>query len=341
MTANHDRPSNLKGKTWTEKSRRRLVQRVQPSGKEAALGPYECGVGTPRAKQVEATTPATNWRSQMGMRITTNLSSINAQRTLAKSQVEIQKSMAQIATGSRITKAADDAAGLGISEMLKSQIRSYAQASRNANDGISMVQVAEGGLNEVSSILTRMRELSIQASSDTVGDTERSYINKEVTQLRDEMERIATTNRFGKVNMLDGSAGTFDIQVGVNNDSFQDRISFDASVLNATIGELGVDGIDFSSKDGAQSALMVVDNAQERVNGYRANIGAIQNRLQSATENLGVQHENLSAANARIRDADIAASTSEAARNQVLLQASTSMLAQANQQPTLALKMIG
>lgn len=277
----------------------------------------------------------------MGMRITTNIASINAQRTLSRSQAEIQKSSMQIASGSRITKAADDAAGLGISEMLKSQIRSYSQASRNANDGISMVQVAEGGLNEVSNILTRMRELSIQASSDTVGDTERGYVNKEVTQLRDEMQRIASTNRFGKVNMLNGTAGKFDIQVGVNNDDFEDRISFDASVLNATTSELGVDGVDFSTKEGAQSALMIVDAAQEKVNGFRANIGAIQNRLTSASENLGVQHENLSAANARIRDADIAQSSADASRNSVLLQASTSMLAQANQQPQLAMKLIG
>lgn len=277
----------------------------------------------------------------MGMRISTNMASINAQRTLAKSQAEISKSMAQIATGSRITKAADDAAGLGVSEMLKSQIRSYAQASRNANDGISMVQVAEGGLNEVSNILTRLRELSIQSSSDTVGDTERGYINKEAVQLKDEVERIAKTNRFGKVNMLDGSAQNFQIQVGVNNTDKEDRISFDASQLDATTGSLGIDGVDFGSKDGAQGALMVLDQAQEKVNGFRANIGAIQNRLQSSIENLGVQHENLSAANARIRDTDIAASSADAARNQILLQASTTMAAQANQQPQLAMKLIG
>lgn len=277
----------------------------------------------------------------MGMRITTNMASIGAQRTLVKSQENIQKSMIQVASGSRITKAADDAAGLGISESLKSQIRSYSQAQRNANDGISMVQVAEGGLGEISNILTRLRELSIQASSDTVSDNERGYINQEVTQLRDEMERIAKTNRFGKTNMLDGSGQAFEIQVGINNDSFEDRISFDASVLNATTDALGVSGVDFSTKQGAQDLLMVVDEAQSKVNGYRANIGAIQNRLQSAIENLGVQHENFSAANARIRDADIAASSSEAARNQVLLNASTMMLAQANQQPNLALKLIG
>ncbi len=277
----------------------------------------------------------------MGMRISTNMASINAQRTLSKSQGEIQKSMAQIASGSRITKAADDAAGLGISEMLKSQIRSYAQASRNANDGISMVQVAEGGLGETSNILTRMRELAIQASSDTVGENERGYINKEVQQLRDETERIAKTNRFGKTNLLDGSAQNFEIQVGVNNTGVEDRISFKASELNATTDALGISSIDFSSKQGAQDMLMVIDTAQEKVNSFRANIGAIQNRLQSAVENLGVQHENLSSANARIRDTDIAQSSADAARNQVLLQASVAMAAQANQQPILAMKLIG
>jgi flagellin len=269
------------------------------------------------------------------------MASINAQRTLAKSQEGIQKSMAQLASGSRITKAADDAAGLGISEMLKSQVRSYSQASRNANDGVSMLQVAEGGLGETSNILTRMRELAIQASSDTVGDTERGYINKEVQQLHDEVQRIAKTNRFGKTNMLDGSSKDFDIQVGVNNNSTEDRISFKASQLDATTDSLGISGIDFSTKEGAQEMLSTLDSAQEKVNSFRANIGALQNRLESSIENLGVQHENLSAANARIRDTDIAQASAEQARNQVLLQASTSVAAQANAQPQLALKLIG
>jgi flagellin len=277
----------------------------------------------------------------MGMRITTNVASLNAQRTLTSSQREIQKSFTQLSSGSRITKAADDAAGLGISEALKSQIRSLQQSSRNANDGISMVQVAEGGLNEVSNILTRMRELGIQAASDTVGDQERGYINKEVVQIKDEMQRIAKTTRFGRTNLLDGTGAKFDIQVGINNDKFEDRISFDSSVLNATTGELGVDGLDFSNKEGAQEALVTVDKAQSMVAGYRANLGALQNRFQSTVENLGVQHENLSAANSRIRDTDIAQATSEAARNNVLLQASASVLSQANQIPSLALKMIG
>lgn len=277
----------------------------------------------------------------MGMRISTNVSSINAQRTLTSSQREITKSMAQLSSGSRITKAADDAAGLGISEMLKSQIRSYSQASRNANDAISMVQVAEGGLGEISNILTRMRELGIQAASDTVGDKERSYLQLEVGQLKEEVQRIAKTTKFGSTNLLDGTGAKFDIQVGINNDDFEDRISFDSSVLNATTAELGVDGVDFSDKAGAQDALMVVDEAQSRVAAFRANVGALQNRFSSTIENLGAQHENLSAANSRIRDADIATSTSEMARNQVLLNASTSVLSQANQIPQLALKLIG
>jgi flagellin len=277
----------------------------------------------------------------MGMRITTNVPSINAQRTMTASQREIQKSFSQLSSGSRITKAADDAAGLGISEALKSQIRSLSQASRNANDGISMVQVAEGGLNEGSNILTRLRELGIQAASDTVGQRERTYIDMEVQQLKQEMQRIAKTTRFGSTNLLDGSGEKFDIQVGINNDDFEDRVSFDPSVLNATIDNLGVDGIEFNSKEGAQEALTVLDDAQAKLAGFRANLGALQNRFQSTIENLGVQHENLSAANSRIRDTDIAAATAESARNNVLLQASSAVLVQANQIPALALKMIG
>jgi flagellin len=277
----------------------------------------------------------------MGMRITTNVSSINAQRSMIGSQKEMAKSFAQLASGSRITKAADDAAGLAISENLKSQIRSFSQASRNANDGISLVQVAEGGLSETSNILTRLRELGIQAASDTIGEKERGFLDKEVQQLKSELERISQTTRFGDTDLLNGSGKEFEIQVGINNDDFKDRIKFDSSSINSTASELGVDGLDYTTKDGAKEALELVDKAQVRVNGFRANLGAIQNRFNSTVENLGVQYENLSAANSRIRDADIANSTSEAARNSVLMNASTSVLTQANQIPSLALKMIG
>lgn len=276
----------------------------------------------------------------MGLRVTTNLASISAQRTMASSSREIQKSFAQLSSGSRITKAADDAAGLSISETLKSTIRGYTQAQRNANDGISMVQVSEGGLGEISNILTRMRELGVQAASDTVGDVERGFIDKEVQQLKSEMQRIAQTTRWGSQNLLDGTGEEYSFQVDINNDDFNDRVNFDASQQDATTSTLGVDGFDFSSKDGAREALEVLEGAQRQVNGYRANLGAIQNRMISTAENLGVAIENFSAANSRVRDTDVAQSSAELARNNILLQASVGVLAQANQQPASALRLL-
>jgi flagellin len=277
----------------------------------------------------------------MGMRISTNIAAVNAQRTLTASQRTISKSMEQLSSGSRINKAADDAAGLAISEGLKSQIRSLGQAQRNANDGISMVQTAEGGLNEVSNILTRMRELGIQASSDTIGDTERGMLDKEVQQLKAESQRITQTTKFGTTKLIDGSGDVFDFQVGIGNDNEADRISFNAGETNASIDSLGIAGFDFTSKSGAQSALEKIDSAQTKVNGFRAGLGALQNRLTSTVDNLGVQNENISAANSRIRDTDIASATSEQARNSVLLQSNTSVLAQANAMPQQALRLIG
>jgi flagellin len=277
----------------------------------------------------------------VGIRISTNVAAINATRTMVGGQREIQKSMAQLASGSRITKSADDAAGLAISENLKSQGRSYVQAQRNANDGISLVQTAEGGLSEISNILTRMRELAIQSASDTVSDRERSFTDKEVQQLKSEMQRISVTTRFGNTKLLDGSGGQFDFQVGINNMADEDRIQYDSSSTNAQISELGVDGFDFTSKDGAQSSLSTIDEAQTTVNGFRASLGAIQNRLQSTSDNTGVMYENIMAANSRIRDTDIAQSTSEMTRNSILLNANTSVLSQANQVPQLALKLLG
>ncbi len=276
----------------------------------------------------------------MGLRVGTNIASINAQRSLVGSQREIQKSFAQLSSGSRITKSADDAAGLSISENMKSHIRGYMQAQRNANDGVSMVQVAEGGLNEISNIMTRLRELGVQAASDTIGDTERGFVNKEVQQLKVEADRISKTTRFGKTQLLDGSGGEFSFQIDLNNDDFKDRIKFNASEADASASNLGIDGLDFSDKENARNALETLDVAQVQVNGYRANLGALQNRLNSTSDNLGVSMENLSAANSRIRDTDIAASSAELTKNNILMSASTSVVAQANQQPQLALKLL-
>ncbi len=276
----------------------------------------------------------------MGLRVSTNLSSIAAQRSMAGSQREIQKSFSQLSSGSRITKSSDDAAGLSISENLKSTIRGYTQAQRNANDGISMVQVSEGGLGEISNILTRMRELGVQAASDTVGDPERAFIDKEVQQIKSELQRIAKTTKWGDQNLLDGTGQEFAFQVNINNDDFNDRVAFNAAEQDATASTLGVDGFDFSSREGAREALEGVEAAQRQVSGYRANLGAIQNRMISTSDNLGVSIENMSAANSRIRDTDIAQSSAELARNNVLLNASVGVLTQANQQPNLALRLL-
>jgi flagellin len=277
----------------------------------------------------------------MGMRVSTNVGAINAQRNLMGSQRAMSKSMSQLASGSRINIAADDAAGLAISERLKSGIRSARQANRNANDGISMIQTAEGGLNEISNIVTRLRELGIQAASDTVGATERGFLDKEVQQMKSEVERIAKSTKWGTTNLLDGSTPTFDYQVGVFNNPEEDRISFKASENVATLDALGLEGLDFTTKEGAQDALTSLDAAQDMANGMRANLGALQNRLTSTVDNLGVLEENMSAANSRVRDTDVAMASSEMTRNNILLQASTSTLAQANSTPQLALKLIG
>lgn len=275
------------------------------------------------------------------MRIATNMAAISAQRSMTTSQREIQRSMAQLASGNRITKSADDAAGLAISENLKSSIRSYAQANRNANDGISLIQTAEGGLGEISNILTRMRELGIQSASDTVSDKERLMVDKEVQQLKAEVQRIAVTTKFGNQHLIDGSGSDFDFQVGIQNDPEADRISFDSSKTNATASALNISDFDFTTKSGAQEALSVLDQSQSEVNGFRATMGALQNRLNSTIDNSNVMYENLSAANSRIRDTDVAQAAADSTKNNILLQASTATLAQANQIPGMALKLIG
>lgn len=276
----------------------------------------------------------------MGMRISTNVAAINAQRSLAGSQINIQDSLSKLSSGSRINKSADDAAGLAISENLKASIRSNRQANRNANDGISLVQTAEGSLNEIGNIVTRLRELGVQASSDTVGDVERGFLNKEVVQLKNELQRIAQSTAWGSTKLLDGSSPQFDFQVGINNNEFEDRITFNAAENVATLDALGMSGLDYTTKEGAQEALMTLDTAQVNVNGMRSNLGALQNRLTSTVNNLMVTEENMSAANSRIRDTDVAAASAELTRNNILLQASTAALAQANQQSGLALNLI-
>ena len=277
----------------------------------------------------------------MGFRINTNVSSISAQRSLQVNGRESEGNLAKLSSGTRITKAADDAAGLAISEKMKANIRSLKQADRNANDGISMVQTAEGGLNEVSSILTRMRELAMQTSSDTVGDSERAMTNMEYQNLKLELERISSVTEFNGKKLLNGEGDKYDFQIGANNDGFQDRISYDARQVNSKMENLGIDELEVSTKDGSQQSLASLDSAIEKVSGFRSFLGAIQNRLVSTSNNLQVNVENLSAANSRIRDVDYAEATATKAKNDILSAAGTSVLAQANMSSQGALKLIG
>jgi len=277
----------------------------------------------------------------MGFRINTNVASLQAQTSLHKVSRETQDSFSKLSSGSRITKAADDSAGLAISEKLKSEIRSAQQANRNANDGISMVQVAEGGLNESSNILTRMRELAIQSSSDTVGDSERGMANMEYQQLKQEMDRISSVTEYNGKKLLNGESDQYEFQVGTKGDAFENRIAFDAASLSAGTESLGINSVQIASKEGAQDSLASVDAAIEKVSGQRAALGSLQNRLVSTSNNLQVYTENMSAANSRIRDVDYAEETAKQARNGIISAAGTSVLSQANMSTQSALKLIG
>lgn len=277
----------------------------------------------------------------MALRISTNVASLNAQKNLRGTQLQMDRSLARLSSGYRINQAADDAAGLAISENLRGQIRGMKQASRNAEDGISLVQVAEGGLNEISNMLIRLRELGVQAASDTIGDVERKFLNVEFQQLKSEIQRIAEVTEFNQRDLLNGTGGIMDIQIGTHNDPFKDRISFDTSAANATLEGLGLVAESLAMKESAQQSLGALDSAMVMVNAMRANFGAMQNRLNSTISNLAIAHENFSAAQSRVRDADVAEETAELTRNSILMQAGVSVLGQANQAQQVALKLLG
>ena len=276
----------------------------------------------------------------MALRISTNVASLNAQKNLGRTHDGMDRSLARLSSGYRINQAADDAAGLAISENLKGNIRGLKQASRNAEDGVSLVQVAEGGLNEVSNMLIRLRELGVQAASDTIGETERKFLDVEYQQLKSEIQRIAEVTQFNGRDRLNGTGGIIDVQVGVQNDPFKDRISFNSSAANSTLESLSMTAEGLASKEQAQQSLATVDSAMTSVNAMRANFGAMQNRLNSTIANLAVSHENLSAANSRIRDADIAEETAELTRHNIMLNAGVAALGQANSSQQIALKLL-
>ncbi len=277
----------------------------------------------------------------MGLRISTNIAAMAANRAIAHSQEAQAKTYQRLSSGARITNAGDDAAGLSISENLRAQIRSMGQAERNANDGISFAQVAEGGLSEIGNMLIRMRELAVQAGSDTVGEKERGYINQEVQSLVAEVDRISNVTNFNGTALLNGQSDkdVLEFQVGIRN-AEPDRIQFDTSVNDVRADTLGISGLDYTSIDSAREALDQVDEAVSKVFGARAQLGAMQNKLHATVNNLGVAKENLSQARSRIADTDVAGETSELVRGSILQQAGISVLAQANSAPMTALKLL-
>jgi flagellin len=289
----------------------------------------------------------------MGLRINTNVPSLAAQRSLRNTNDALSDNLSRLSSGKRIVKSADDAAGMAISSRLTAKIRGNYQAERNANDGISLVQIAEGGLNEAQNILGRMRELAIQAASDTIGDEERKLAEMEYVQIKQELDRISKVTEYNGTKLLDGSGGVFDIQVGVQNNPFNDRISFDSGKVNASIvslglgetadedGEVSSSGVSILTKQAARESLDRVDKALTSVASSRASLGAVQNRLQSTIQNLQIAGENLSAANSRILDADYAKEISENARLNILANAGVSALAATNQRNNLVLKLLG
>jgi flagellin len=278
----------------------------------------------------------------MGLRINTNVPSLVAQRNLRGNRVLLDRTLERLSSGSRINHAGDDAAGLAISETLRAQIRGLSQAERNASDGISLVQVAEGGLVEVANILIRMRELGVQAASDTVGPRERKFLDNEFQQLAEEIDRIANSVEFNGNPLLNGNGNTFEVQIGTKNNPLVDRIKlFDPYVSNVNLVSLGINLSSVADKSSAQNCLASIDNALNSVTSLRATFGAMQNRLQSVINNLSVSKENMTAANSRIRDADLAEETSEMTKAQILNQAGVSVLGQANSSIKSVLGLLG
>lgn len=275
----------------------------------------------------------------MGLRVTTNMSSIAAQRSLSAQSKKQEHASQALASGNRIVHAADDAAGLAISEVMKSEIRATNQARSNAFNAVSAIQVGEGGLSEMTNIITRLRELGVQSASDTIGDKERGYLQLEAKSLSEEMDRISKTTKFGDKNLLDGSNPVFDFHVG-STSSKENIITYKVDG-NVTPSELNLDSVDISSKDGARDLLESTSAALEKVSRMRASFGAVQSRLESTAAGLDVKNENLNAARSRIMDADVAKESSELASATMLQNASISVLAQANQQPYAAMKLLG
>lgn len=278
----------------------------------------------------------------MGLRIATNISSLTAQRHLRQTRRLLDKSLERLSSGYRVNRAGDDAAGLAISEKLRAKVRGLVQAQRNASDGVSLVQVAEGGLNEIQNILVRLRELGVQAASDTIGQRERRFLDEEYQSLKEEIDRIANGTEFNGTFLLDGTGGSLDFQVNTGglNILGVDRITFDAFKSDVNADKLGLEDVSVDSKFAAQRSLQTIDEAIDNVSSIRGDLGAIESRLTSTIRNLSISIENLSAANSRIKDVDIASETAELTQRNILMQAGVSVLSQANSVPKMALALL-
>ena len=264
----------------------------------------------------------------MSLRINNNVEAFNAHRQLVATSDRASKSMERLSSGYRINRAADDAAGLAISEKLRGQIRGLSQAQRNAQDGVSLVQTAEGSLNEVHSMLQRVRELAVQYSNGTLSTSDKAAITAEAAQLASEIERIGTTTNFNGIKLLDGSASTVSFQVGANDN---DQITVTTESLGGKVGSIDVS---------QTSAISAIDAAIQNVSTLRSTFGAVQNRLEHTLNNISTYQENLTASESRIRDVDMASEMVEFSKYQILQQAGTSMLAQANQAPQAVLSLL-
>lgn len=274
----------------------------------------------------------------MGVVVQTNVSSLEAQRNLHKNQKALGVSFNRLSSGFRVNTAADDAAGLAVSESMKSKIRSFTVAERNAADGVSMAQTAEGALGEVHDVLGRMRELATQAANGSLSDTDRGYLNTEFTALKDEITRIQGSTKFNGVDLIAQTTSSTTFQIGLDN-ATNDQISVNFGGLNLSAVTASGNGVGTLAT--AQAALGITDTGIASVSSSRAGFGAVMNRLDVATANIQTMRLNLSAANSRIRDVDVAEETSRLSRNQVLTQAGISILSQANQLPQLAFGLIG
>lgn len=274
----------------------------------------------------------------MGLRINTNVSSLNAQRSLSRATEALNTSFRRLSTGQRVATAADDAAGLAISERLRARIRSTEQASRNAQDGISLVQTAEGAMQESNSMLIRMRELAVQANNGTMSTADRDTLNAEFGALITEIDRVASATNFNTINLLDGTVASLSLQVGADTTAGVDTLN--VSMTSATAVALGINALNIGATGDASAAIATIDTAINNISQGRGNLGAVQNRLQGLISNLQVSVENLSAAESRIRDVDVAAETAALTKNSIIQQAAISVLAQANTQPQSALALL-